>query len=176
MTACPSRVASRFLRAQSRARSAATSTEREIERVLEDWSERKKRAPEGPHWFPPRELFKYREFIRPSRPDLSKSMRETGFDVKHPIRLTFGRNGVVKIDEGNHRLRTAIELRLPEVPVVYRFVEEEELSGVDLSRHQQKLDRDTLREQQKQKRQKTRPDTGSSDTPLDPELLALLGL
>lgn len=100
---------------------AETKTDRILQKVLSDWVEKGKRAPEGPHWFPPRELFKYREYMRRTRPDLQKSMEEKGFDPKHPIWLNFGRNGKIKIGEGNHRLKTAIQLKLDKVPVVFHF-------------------------------------------------------
>lgn len=59
--------------------------------------------------------------MRRTRPDLQKSMEEKGFDPKYPIQLKFGKDGHVKIEEGNHRLKTAIQLKLDKVPVVFNF-------------------------------------------------------
>lgn len=99
----------------------ATKTDHVIQKALKDWVEDGKKSPEGPHWFPPKELFKYREYLRRDRPDLKKSMTKKGFDPKYPIWLNFGQNGEVKIGEGNHRLKTAIQLGLDKIPVVFHF-------------------------------------------------------
>ena len=98
-----------------------TKTDDIIEKVLKAWVEEDKKAPRGPHWFPPRELFRYREYMRRTRPDLQKSIGEKGFDPDYPIQLKFGKDGHVKIEEGNHRLKTAIQLKLDKVPVVFNF-------------------------------------------------------
>ena len=131
---------------------AKTGTDRRVKSVLEDWVERGIKASRGPHMFPPRELFRYREFHRRTRPDLQKSMKEKGFDPKRPIRLQFGKNGGVKVDEGNHRLKTAIQLELDEVPVVFEFVDEVVKGTVAKSEWQQTQDRKTLQRQQREKR------------------------
>ena len=127
-------------------------TDQIIQSTLRVWVEDGKKGEEGPYWFPPRELFRYREYHRRSRPDLQKSMRKKGFDPKYPIRLEFGRNGEVKVGEGNHRLKTAIQLGLDEVPVIFRF-ENEVTKGTEArSEWQQTQDRKNLQKQQKEKR------------------------
>ena len=51
--------------------------------------------------------------------DLKKDIEENGF--QDPIIVTFGKNGVVKISEGNHRHEIALELGIEKIPVRFIF-------------------------------------------------------
>lgn len=129
-----------------------TQTDEKLEKVLEDWVGHGKRASKGPHWFPPRELFRYREFHRRSRPDLQKSMKAKGFDPKYPIQLVFGKNGVVMVAEGNHRLKTAIQLKIDKVPVEFNFMDKVEKWQTKEDEYNMMKDKERIRQQQAKKR------------------------
>jgi len=51
--------------------------------------------------------------------DLKKDIEENGF--QEPIIVMFGKNGVVKIGEGNHRHEIGLELGIEKIPVRFIF-------------------------------------------------------
>jgi len=78
--------------------------------------------------YPLSEVWQYREYDRsPSfnRSNLTKeewaslrsSLEEKGWDREEPAMMLFGKNGVAKLGEGNHRLWLAKELGMKTVPV-----------------------------------------------------------
>jgi len=100
---------------------AETMTDKRIQKIQDDWVNNNVKGSSEIFWFPPKELFKYREYMRRTRPDLQKSMRRRGFDPKYPLLMGVGKNGVTMVGEGNHRLKTAIQLGIPFVPVKFYF-------------------------------------------------------
>ena len=77
--------------------------------------------------YPLEEVWKYREYDRVPGKDsmktdeqwaeLSKSMKVWGWDEDEPALMIFGKNGVAKLGEGNHRLWIAKELEMETIPV-----------------------------------------------------------
>ena len=65
--------------------------------------------------------------------------------------MIFGKNGVAMVGEGNHRLKTAIQLKIPKVPVIFHFRESIEKHGDVESEYTQIRDRELLRKQQKER-------------------------
>ena len=82
-----------------------------------------------PAMYDPKDLVPYREFDR-SRlrggekylQGLKQDIIENG--IREPIIIVFGKNGITKMGEGNHRHEIAMELGIPKVPVRYMFYEE----------------------------------------------------
>jgi len=81
-----------------------------------------------PALYQPSDLTPYREYPRGylrNQPetqryqDLKKDIEENGF--QDPIIVTFGKNGVVKISEGNHRHEIGLELGIEKIPVRFIF-------------------------------------------------------
>ena len=81
-----------------------------------------------PALYDPADLVPYREY-GPDRlrnsigseryEELKADIKENG--IKDPLIIFFGRNGVAKIGEGNHRHEIAMALGLPKVPVRFVF-------------------------------------------------------
>lgn len=59
---------------------------------------------------------------------LKRSIVENGWQQKNPAHVIVGKNGQIKIGEGNHRLAIARELGIKDVPVRYHFYENVEKS------------------------------------------------
>ena len=88
-----------------------------------------------PVMFSPAALTPYREYKRGKLrnnikgeyyQELKKSIAKTG--IKEPLHLSFGKNGIAKIDEGNHRHEIAMELGLSKIPVILHFEREVKLT------------------------------------------------
>lgn len=54
--------------------------------------------------------------------DLVASMKEKGWNPKSPLHMLIGKQGGVKVGEGNHRLAIAKQLGIQEIPVQFHFV------------------------------------------------------
>lgn len=52
---------------------------------------------------------------------LKEDLRANGWDPKEPLHLEIGKEGGVKVGEGNHRLALAKELGMSKVPVEFHF-------------------------------------------------------
>jgi hypothetical protein len=116
--------------------------------VAKRWAKHGDKAydPEGEpwvFWYPIEEVLPYREYIwtrerarhSPEEWDVIKnSMVEHGWTTSaeyrvkspksiDPAHVIFGRNGYVKVGEGNHRLAIAKELGIKQVPVRFHFYE-----------------------------------------------------
>jgi hypothetical protein len=51
-----------------------------------------------------------------------EKMRGSGWKTSNPAHVELGKNGIIKVGEGNHRLAIALELGIP-VPVMFHFKE-----------------------------------------------------
>ena len=92
-----------------------------------------------PVMYPTTDLTKYREYTPSELRDgpgteryemLKNSIAKSG--IKEPIILALGRNGVVKIGEGNHRHQIALDLGLKMIPV--RFIFQREVHKTDIAK------------------------------------------
>ena len=111
-----------------------------LESIIDAWqSEKKKIAYEGV--FNIDELLPYKEYEHTrdtSRSGIAKSggsdlsgtakwdtlkadMEKNGWDSSDPLWLAIGRNGVIKVAEGNHRLAIAQEIGIKQIPVKFEF-------------------------------------------------------
>lgn len=83
-----------------------------------------------PVMIPVRDLWPYREYtwtrhdsrLTPDEWDALKSSIRRGWDPRAFIMVQIGREGGVKVGEGNHRLSIARELGIKELPVRFSFV------------------------------------------------------
>jgi hypothetical protein len=48
-------------------------------------------------------------------------MKQNGWDINQPIYLQIGKDGSVKVGEGNHRLAIAHRIHLSKIPVQFSF-------------------------------------------------------
>ena len=110
-----------------------------IKDVLEDWIDGKKAYDAGSMitgrslsyhgYYSVDELWEYREYDwsaekhRESQEqwDTLVASIKKGFNPKYPIMINVGKNGVVKIGEGNHRLAIAKQLGIKMIPVNFIF-------------------------------------------------------
>jgi hypothetical protein len=90
--------------------------------------------------YPLNEVWKYREYTwtrEKARQSLEewdelKASMKKGWDPDNPLILIFGRNGIAKVGEGNHRLAIARELGMSTVPVRFgSFSQEVELTEIE---------------------------------------------
>jgi len=105
-----------------------------IEHILKCWVENNAYVKDSsinnqtPAYYSPEELVPYREYERDRlRSDvggkyfheLKKSIAEEG--IREPLIIFFGKNGLAKIGEGNHRHEIAMSLGLSRIPVRFIF-------------------------------------------------------
>ena len=99
-----------------------------LREVLRRWSKegRQLRDLGKVYQHPIREVWSVREYTWSQQgarqsPDewdaLKASMKTKGWDPKYPAIIQVGRNGVMKVGEGNHRLAVAAELGMTRVPI-----------------------------------------------------------
>jgi hypothetical protein len=105
--------------------------------ILECWIDSSSKVYDSdmPLWYSVSALAPYREYRRDRlRNDadgqryleLKKSISENG--LREPLHVELGKNGVIKIGEGNHRHEIAMELGLEKVPVNLHFYQHTELT------------------------------------------------
>ena len=115
-----------------------------VEEVLECWITTGGKVYDDsmPAMYTPEELTPYREYrageLRNSigskyYNELKKSIEQAG--IKEPLHIDLGKNGGVKIGEGNHRHEIATGLGLAKLPVIFHFKQ-------DVSLTKQQLDKD----------------------------------
>lgn len=107
--------------------------------VLRDWVRYDEQTHNTRGWseYPIEEVWPHREYTwsrdcaRMSIHEwdqLVEAFKEFGWDPRDPAILYFGKNGVVKVGEGNHRLAVARELGFEKVPVRFVFWNEVRLN------------------------------------------------
>lgn len=72
-------------------------------------------------YYSPRQLLPWLEFERPLRPELVDSLRRRGWSDRNPAIVIVGRDGRVKVGEGNHRIQAALAAGLDQIPVRFQF-------------------------------------------------------
>ena len=114
-----------------------------LEQVFEKWVKDQNKAYDGLFMQPTLDVWKYREYTwyrntsrsgharvngrlvvlwGPLKWDATKEdMKVNGWDRENPGHMSFGKNGVMKLGEGNHRLAIAKEIGIKEVPLQYHF-------------------------------------------------------
>jgi hypothetical protein len=114
-----------------------TVTDEPIEEVSRRWADddiwEKAYDAQVHAWYPIEDVLPYREYRwtreaarrSPEEWDeLKESMESEGWDEDQPLFMLVGRDGNVKVGEGNHRLAIAYELGFEEVPVQFQFYQE----------------------------------------------------
>ena len=118
---------------------------------------------EMPIYFHIDELLPYREYVWtrdearqfPEEWDaLKESMAAEGFLEDRPVQVYLGKNGVMKVGEGNHRLAIAQELGIEQIPV--RFFWQQEVWLEQQLTPYEKREKALEREKQEQRRQQER--------------------
>ena len=84
---------------------------------------------ETPAFYPVDEITPYREYkkgeLRRDKEefeDLKNQIQKEG--IKNPITIIFGKDGKMKVGEGNHRHQIALELGMKKIPVRFDFYKE----------------------------------------------------
>jgi len=100
---------------------AETITDERLLKIQDDWVENGIKTPNEIFWFPTEELIKYREPFYKSREPSLKNKEPKRFDPKQPLQIVIGKNEIEIVGEGGIRLKTAIQLGIPYVPVKFYF-------------------------------------------------------
>lgn len=83
--------------------------------------------------YPLKDVWRYREYtwtredarLSPAEWDELKASMRTGWEKDNPLIIQFGRNGVAKVGEGNHRLAIARDLGWKTIPVRFGSFDQE---------------------------------------------------
>ena len=97
--------------------------------VLDRWMKSGDKTYDDVFWLSPDDVWPYREYTWSrghSRHDAAYwdslvASLSSGWDATNSLKLIFGKNGQVKVGEGNHRLAISREIGLNLIPVEFLF-------------------------------------------------------
>lgn len=98
-----------------------------VSTVAKLWASEGKKAYDDsmPQDYNPDDLWPYREFTRDVGvsydPSIKASLMANGWQSDRPCHISLGRDGSIKVGEGNHRLALSRILGITKVPVVFHF-------------------------------------------------------